>query len=62
MAFLVKISSTIVSAISQLLFLSKNLKKEQFNKNTVTFVARKDTRSPGPHYKGHLQFSKRYQR
>ena len=41
---------------------SKIYKKQQCNTNTVTFVARKDTRSPGLHYKCHLRFSTKYQR
>ena len=36
-----------------LCFINLNLKKQQFNTNTVTFVVRKDTRSPGPHCKCH---------
>ena len=46
----------------QFFYQSKIKKKQQFNTNTVTFVERKDTRSPGPHYKCHLQFSTKNQR
>ena len=36
--------------------------EDKLLQDTVAFVARKDSWSLGPHYKCHLQYSKKYQR